>query len=101
MVVPLVAKGLLDGISDLPYVYTILKTLPWIAIIVLLKFYFGGAKNRSERLMHGKVVMVTVSMMRYEYLYVLKLTNPGREAHQALVLLSYELLHLEALKLFS
>jgi hypothetical protein len=63
MVVPLMAQGLWGGISDAPYVFTIIKTLPWIALVVLLKVYFGGAKNRSERVMHGKVVMVTVSLM--------------------------------------
>jgi len=62
MVIPLVAKGLLDGISGLPYASNALKTIPWIALIVLLKIYFGGATSRSERLMHGKVVMVTVSI---------------------------------------
>ena len=61
MVVPLVAQGLLNGLSGVPYIYTVLKIIPWIALIVLLKFYFGGAKNRSERVMHGKVVIVTVS----------------------------------------
>lgn len=101
MVVPLVAQGLLDGISNLPYAYTILKTIPCIALVVLLKFYFGGMKNRSERLMHGKVVMVTVRIMRYGYSYALRPTNPGRKAHQALVLLSCELLRLEELKSFS
>jgi hypothetical protein len=79
MVVPLVAQGLLDGISGLPYAYTILKTIPCIALVVLLKFYFGGTKNRSERLMHGKVVMVTVRIMRYGYSYALRPTNPGRK----------------------
>lgn len=100
MVVPLVAKGLLDGISDLPYVYTVLKTLPWIGLVVLLKFYFGGAKNRSERLMHGKVVMVTVRMTGTSTLVRSETDVSCREAHQALVLLSYELLHLEELRLF-
>ena len=61
MVVPLVAEALNNGFANIPYVYTILKTLPWIAGMGLVKMYFGGAKNRSERLMHGKVVMVTVS----------------------------------------
>ena len=61
MVIPLVAQGLSEGISAVPYAYTVLKTIPWVALVVLLKIYFGGAKNRSERVMHGKVIMVTVS----------------------------------------
>ena len=61
MVVPLIAQGFWGGLSTIPYAYTVLKTIPWIALVILLKVYFEGSKNRSERVMHGKVVMVTVS----------------------------------------
>jgi hypothetical protein len=61
MVVPLIAQGFWGGLSTIPYAYTILKTIPWIALVILLKIYFEGSKNRSERVMHGKVVIVTVS----------------------------------------
>jgi len=61
MVVPLIVQGFWGGLSTIPYAYTVLKTIPWIALVILLKAYFEGAKNRSERVMHGKVVMVTVS----------------------------------------
>jgi hypothetical protein len=37
------------------------KAALWLLIIALLKYYFGGARNLSERVMHGKVVIVTVS----------------------------------------
>jgi small-conductance mechanosensitive channel len=101
MVVPLVAKGLLDGISGLPYVYTILKTIPWIALIVLLKVYFGGAKNRSERVMHGKVIMVTVRIGIRLTFVAFRLTNARREAHQVSEPLSCKRSPLEELRLFS
>jgi hypothetical protein len=61
MVVPLIAQGFWGGLSTIPYAYTVIKTIPWIALVILLKIYFEGSKNRSERVMHGKVVIVTVS----------------------------------------
>ncbi|KAG5292150.1 oxidoreductase [Histoplasma ohiense] len=59
MPVPLLAHSVVDGISSIPYAVPILKTAPAVALIVLLKRYFGGARNTSERLMHSKVVMIT------------------------------------------
>jgi hypothetical protein len=37
-----------------------LRIIPIIGVIYGLKRYFGGASNRSERVMHSKVVMITV-----------------------------------------
>ena len=61
MPVPLLAEGFWGNLS-IPYGWTILKSLPFIFIVYLLKLYFGGAACRSERNMYSKVVMVTVSM---------------------------------------
>lgn len=60
MPIPIITQGIVEGLSSIPYSYTILKVLPFILIIAALKYYFGGARNDSERLMHSKVVMVTV-----------------------------------------
>jgi hypothetical protein len=60
MPLPLLAEAIWRGLSAIPYGYTVVKILPWVAVIALLKYYFGGARNSSERVMHGKVVMVTV-----------------------------------------
>lgn len=61
MPVPLLAEGLLgQGFTRIPYIWPVLKSIPWVVAVVLLKFYFGGARCRVERVMHGKVVMVTV-----------------------------------------
>lgn len=60
MPIPLILKGATEGLSSIPYIYTILKIVPWVLLVGVLKFYFGGARNQSERLMHSKVVMVTV-----------------------------------------
>ncbi|RDW72506.1 putative oxidoreductase [Aspergillus mulundensis] len=59
MPIPLITTGILEGLSAIPYSYTVLKVTPWILLIGALKYYFGGARNASERLMHSKVVMVT------------------------------------------
>lgn len=60
MPIPLLAEGIWGSPSSIPYLFAVLKTIPWLGLLVLLKFYFGGARCRSERVMHGKVVMVTV-----------------------------------------
>ncbi|KAL2861263.1 putative oxidoreductase [Aspergillus lucknowensis] len=59
MPIPLITKGITEGLSSIPHIYTVLKFAPWLLLIVALKYYFGGARNGSERLMHSKVVMVT------------------------------------------
>lgn len=60
MPLPVLAEGLFKGLSSIPYIYTVLKAAPWLLLITVLKIYFGGARNTSERLMHGKIVMITV-----------------------------------------
>ncbi|KAK7906019.1 hypothetical protein LTR67_000744 [Exophiala xenobiotica] len=59
MPIPLLAEGFGRGWSSIPYLSTILQSAVIIGAITLLKLYFGGAKCRAERVMHGKVVMVT------------------------------------------
>jgi small-conductance mechanosensitive channel len=61
MPIPIIQKGVQEGLSSIPYAYTVLRIAPWVLILAALKFWFGGARNRSERLMHSKVVMITVS----------------------------------------
>ena len=60
MVVPLLAEGFGRGITNIPYLFTVAKVLLLGGLIYLLKQYFGGAVCRSERDMHGKVVIITV-----------------------------------------
>ncbi|OAX79971.1 hypothetical protein ACJ72_05702 [Emergomyces africanus] len=59
MPIPLLAHWVVDGISSIPYAVPALKTALLAALIILLKRFFGGARNTSERLMHSKVVMIT------------------------------------------
>jgi len=60
MPIPLLAEGFGRGVSNIPYIWTVAQSSAAIGVVYLLKLYFGGAKCRSERVMHGKVVMVTV-----------------------------------------
>jgi hypothetical protein len=64
MPIPLISKVASEGIDSVPWLWTIIKILPWLAVLYALKKYFGGISNRSERLMHSKVVMITVSDSR-------------------------------------
>lgn len=63
MVVALLAEGLGRGITNIPHLSSIVKTALFVGLIYILKTYFGGATCKSERDMHGKVVMVTVSLV--------------------------------------
>jgi small-conductance mechanosensitive channel len=60
MPIPIIYHGVEGGISAIPHVFTILKAAAVVAVVALLKYFFGGARNTSVRLMHSKVVMVTV-----------------------------------------
>lgn len=60
MPIPLLAEGFGRGFFNIPHIWTVVQAAAAIGVVVLLKIYFGGAQCRSERVMHGKVVMVTV-----------------------------------------
>jgi len=50
------------GVDAFPsFAVPLLKALPWVVLTWLLKWYSGGAKNTSERLMHSKIIMITVN----------------------------------------
>ncbi|KAL9639564.1 MAG: hypothetical protein Q9164_000841 [Protoblastenia rupestris] len=59
MPIPILADIASRGIGNLPFVLPILKALPLFVVLWLLKQFFGGANNTSERLMRSKVVMIT------------------------------------------
>ncbi|KAF3931496.1 hypothetical protein ABW19_dt0205091 [Dactylella cylindrospora] len=59
MPVEIASKIAADGISSIPYLAETLRLLPWAALIYLLRWFFGGQTNKANRVMHGKVVMVT------------------------------------------
>ena len=69
MPIPLIGDLIFKGIGSVPFAYPILKSLPWILALFLAKLWFGGASNKSERVMHSKVVMITVSTVAILVLY--------------------------------
>lgn len=76
MPLPLIAEGVFGGWRAIPYIGLVLKVAPWLVLIFILKRWFGGARNKSERLLHSKVVMITVHPP-YRYIYLV-LTASGR-----------------------
>lgn len=74
-----------EGLHTVPgsatLVYAVKWYLPWLVLLYILKRYFQGASNLSERNMHGKVVMITVCYCsRPPGLVLIR----GREVHQEL-----------------
>jgi hypothetical protein len=66
MPVNIIATAFSDGLSAIPLGWTAVKVIPILAVLYVLKWFFNGAVNGSERNMHSKVVMVTVSLyIRY------------------------------------
>lgn len=54
-------EAVINGVDSVPYFWPIVKSIPWLVALFLAKVFFGGASNTSERNLHGKVVLVTVS----------------------------------------
>ncbi|RHZ74040.1 hypothetical protein CDV55_109171 [Aspergillus turcosus] len=59
MPIPIIVQGIREGIDSIPYAYSVLRIVPWVLLVAVLKYYFGGARNGSERVMHSKIVMIT------------------------------------------
>lgn len=64
MPIPIVTQAIQEGLSSIPYAWSVVRIAPWFLGLGALKHYFGGARNTSERLMHARVVMVTVRRPR-------------------------------------
>jgi len=60
MPIPILGEVYYNGIDSVPYLLPILKVVPWVIIVAILKIYFNGYRNRNERVMHGKVAIITV-----------------------------------------
>lgn len=60
MPINILAQILAEGLDSIPFGWTVAKIAPVCVVLYLLKWYFNGASNLSERKMHSKVVMVTV-----------------------------------------
>ena len=83
MPVYIAVQALADGIDSIPYIWPILKTIPWLGALYLIKLFFSGASNGSERNMHAKVVLVTVRASHYPGSYTKLLRDWHRVAQVA------------------
>lgn len=63
MPIPLLSQIFYEGLYSVPFAPTILRFAPWALLVFVLRWYFGGSKNGNERVMHGKVIMVTVGLV--------------------------------------
>lgn len=77
MPIPIIVNVARDGLDSIPWLWPILKIVPWLAALYAIKWWSGGVKNRSERVMHSKVVILTV---RWTGSY-LNMANFTRAAH--------------------
>ncbi|CAA9958621.1 hypothetical protein CFE70_002139 [Pyrenophora teres f. teres 0-1] len=59
MPINILAQALSEGLDSIPYGYTIVQVAVVFGVLYVLKWFFNGASNGSERNMHSKVVMVT------------------------------------------
>jgi hypothetical protein len=60
MPIGILHQGFTEGLDSIPYGWPIVKVASVFGVLYLLKWFFNGASNTSERNMHSKVVMVTV-----------------------------------------
>lgn len=60
MAIYIIRSAFNEGVGTVPYLWPILKAVPWLLLLWAVKFFFSGVSNKSERTMHGKVIMVTV-----------------------------------------
>jgi hypothetical protein len=61
MPIGILHQGFTEGLESIPYGWPIVKVASVFGVLYLLKWFFNGATNYSERNMHSKVIMVTVS----------------------------------------
>ncbi|KAJ4408726.1 hypothetical protein N0V91_002981 [Didymella pomorum] len=59
MPIGILHQGFTEGLDSIPYGWPIVKVASVMGVLYLLKWFFNGAVNTSERNMHSKVVMVT------------------------------------------
>lgn len=63
MPVNIIASVLKDGKDAIPYYDELAKYVPILATIGSIKWFFSGAINTWERKLHGKVIIMTVSII--------------------------------------
>jgi hypothetical protein len=81
MPINILTQAFSEGLSSIPLGWAVLRVAPVCALLYLLKWYFNGAINGSERDMHSKVVIVTVSYIISFRDYESSTDMPHREEH--------------------
>ncbi|TGO40056.1 hypothetical protein BHYA_0043g00440 [Botrytis hyacinthi] len=79
MPVDFVANVIWGKVTWLPSLWTVVKVVPAVLVIVLVKLFSAGVKNSSERKMHGKVVLVTGGTSGIGAAAVLDLASRGAQ----------------------
>jgi hypothetical protein len=67
MPIPLLAEVVFKGIPGGISYWAALKFVAVIAVLAAIKWYCNGASNTSERQMHSKVIMITVSRLTHMF----------------------------------
>jgi len=68
MPIPILGEIVFQGFDSVPYAWTAITLLPWAFAIYALRWFFGGTTNTYDRVMHGRVALVTVIF--YQSLHV-------------------------------
>lgn len=79
MPIDFVANVIAREVTWLPSLWTMVKVVPVIFILVVVKLFSAGVKNTSERKMHGKVVLVTGGTSGIGAAAVLELASRGAQ----------------------
>lgn len=65
MPIPIFGEVYYNGLGAVPGLLPVLKLVPWLAVLYILKLYFNGTYNENVRVMHGKVAIVTVRLTSF------------------------------------
>jgi len=60
MPIPIIGEIVFKGFDSVPYAWTAIGLLPWAFAVYALRWFFGGTTNTNDRVMHGRVALVTV-----------------------------------------
>jgi hypothetical protein len=62
MPIPLIGDLFRFGLDAVPGLRKAIPYAPHISALAFIRWYCGGASNNDERVMHGKVAIITVSL---------------------------------------
>ena len=62
MPIPIATEIYRNGLEAVPFLIPALKFIPWLVVLYIVRLYFDGTQNENERIMHGKVALITVRL---------------------------------------